>query len=163
MGYGYEGQALARNARSNLSKIWIGSRHCLNEQYSFNNKYVHQTSTSQDNARMHVTSDAKTTKTRAQRTVLVSSSYSAATVPFTQGGATTRTVRMECCFVSQPLLQHATAAMTQAKQKQSDRCTFQDGVGAQSAWGAGLCDAGRSTRCFSTGCTKIASDAIEVR
>jgi hypothetical protein len=28
------------------------------------------------------------------------------------------------------------------KQTQSDRCTFQAGVGVQSAWGAGLCDAG---------------------
>jgi len=41
--------------------------------------------------------------------------------------ATTRTIQLECCFVSQPL-KHTTAVMTQAKQTQSDRCTFQDGL-----------------------------------
>lgn len=160
MGYGYEGQALARNARSSLSKIWIGIRYCLNEQCSFNNNCVHQTSRQCMSARDICREDHQDAGSAHRLGVfLVLGSHCSVH----SGGATTRTVLMECCFVSQPLLQHATAAMTQAKQKQSDRCTFQDGVGAQSAWGAGLCDAGRSTRCFSTGCTKIASDAIEVR
>ena len=90
----------------------------------------------------------------------MSYSYSAAVFPVPHSGetATSRTMQLECGFVSQPS-QHATTMVTQAKQTESDRCTFQDGVGGTEHVGRGVV---RCRAMYSIGCPKITGCAIEI-